>query len=215
MPGFPALGMTTSKRVGSSGNLPCMVPSQLPLVSRSIACTILGGEAQAFVGFGPSMSMASALTEQGTSHVPLNSLSSCMSTQVRMLVSDCAMAEQANRDGMNVAPIAKATATRRNRCCVPAATGNAAAPPSTPRNSRLMSAPSLGRQHLIGLSDCFIGVETGFATATSDASRCPLWVQNRKRSAPKDLRCQLELQRALRARRLVSQLPNPPSPCAR
>jgi hypothetical protein len=36
--------------------------------------------------------------------------------------------------------------------------------------------PQLGRRHLIGLSDCFIGVETGFATATSDASRRPLWI---------------------------------------
>ena len=133
MPAFAALGMTTSKRVGSSGNLPYMVPSQLALVSRSVACTRLGGEAQAFVGFGPSISMASALTEQGTSQVPLNSLPSCSSAQVTLLISDCAIAEQAKRSGKNVAPIAQAIITRRNRsaCCARAASGHAAAPPSS------------------------------------------------------------------------------------
>ena len=73
------------------------------------------GEAQAFVGFGPSISMASALTEQGTSQVPLNSLPSCSSTQVRMLVSDSAIAEQARRAGMNEATIAKCATPLRSR----------------------------------------------------------------------------------------------------
>ena len=48
MPGFLATGMRTSKRVGSSENLPCMVPSQVPAVSRSVACTDLAGDSQAY-----------------------------------------------------------------------------------------------------------------------------------------------------------------------
>src|SRR5882757_4105582 len=99
--------MTTSKRVGSSGNLPCMVPSQLSLVSRSVAATRLAGESQAFFGFGPSISMASALTEQGTSHVPLKLLSVRSSTHVTMLVSDCPLAGKVKKVGVHIRAIAK------------------------------------------------------------------------------------------------------------
>src|SRR5215203_3980713 len=67
----------------------------------------------------------------------------------------------------------------RSGCCARAESGHVAAPLRMLRNSRrLMSAPWLRRRHRIGSNECFDRGRSGFATATSDTRRCPLWVKS-------------------------------------
>src|ERR1017187_4269687 len=77
MPGAPLCPSIRPNRVGSSGSLPSIVPSQSSRCStlRSITLTCLRGVSQVtfLLLFGPSMSIANALTRQGTLQEPLNS----------------------------------------------------------------------------------------------------------------------------------------------
>jgi hypothetical protein len=65
------------------------------------------------------MSIASALTEQGTLQVPLNSLPERSSTQVRVLASARPAQGVAIRAGTNAIPIAKALTSMSPLYCVP------------------------------------------------------------------------------------------------
>src|SRR5664279_512075 len=93
-PVLPVRPLTISKRVGYSGCLPSMVPSQFSPIWRRAADTRLGGVLQATLGFGPSMSTARAFTRQGTSQLPWNSVAARCNEQVTVFNSERAAVDQ-------------------------------------------------------------------------------------------------------------------------